>query len=55
MLRKRARRAGLSEAEACRRAGIARSTPAKWREQAPKTIRALDALEDVVAAEEAKR
>jgi predicted transcriptional regulator len=52
-LTQRARRAGLSMAEVCRRAGIAESTPSRWKAGTfEPRLSVLRKVEDVIAAEE---
>ena len=39
---------GMNTSELCREAGIARSTPDRWRKTIPKTVQVLTALEEAV-------
>ena len=41
---------GLNMTEVCRRAGVARCTPDRWRSVIPKTVRIITDMEAVVAA-----
>lgn len=44
-----AKAAGMNLTTVCKAAGIARATPDRWRQNPPKTIRALAKMQDVVA------
>lgn len=55
-MERRARAIGMSLTAVCRKAGISRATPDRWRHVTPHTIALLDKMEEVVAAEtEVKR
>lgn len=49
----RGAKVGLTLTHICRESGTARATPERWRRSAPKTIRQLVAMEQVVAKHEA--
>jgi len=54
----RAKKVGLTMTDLCRRSGVARATPDRWRSRPPKSVELVDDLEDVVLAaeqEEAQR
>jgi len=44
---------GVTVTELCRRTGIARATPDRWRKDAPLSIKLIDKLEAEVLAAEA--
>lgn len=48
----RAEKIGLNITSTCRRSGIARATPDRWRKKTPLTIELVDKLEAEVAAAE---
>lgn len=41
----RAKKAGTSISELCRRANVDRSTPQRWKDNEPKTLQILNSLE----------
>lgn len=49
-----AKAAGLSVSALCRRAGISRTTPDRWRQESPETIRLLARMEKIVQDEKDK-
>lgn len=51
-LEREALRSGLNLTALCKRAGISRATPDRWRRRLPKTIQIIDSLE--VALTQAK-
>ena len=51
----RAKKAGTSITELCRRAKVARSTPDRWRKIVPMTVVIITKLEDELADIEAAR
>ena len=54
-IEERAKRAGSSMTDLCRRNGIARSTPDRWRKAIPKTVQIVADLEEVLKEVEAGR
>lgn len=51
----RAKAAGTSLTELCRRAGVARSTPDRWRKVTPKTVEIVTELEAKLVEIETQR
>lgn len=49
-----AKAVGLSVSALCRRAGASRTTPDRWRQQAPETIRLLAKMQTIVQEEKDK-
>lgn len=52
---RRAKAAGTSLTELCRRAGVARSTPDRWRKVTPKTVQIVTDLESHLETIERER
>lgn len=52
-IEERAKAAGLTLTAICRRSGIARATPDRWRKDCPLSIKLIDRMEQEVAAQEA--
>ncbi|BCP56218.1 hypothetical protein K32_48350 [Kaistia sp. 32K] len=48
----RGKAAGLNLSDICKKAGVARATPDRWKAKAPKTIQVVDQLEAAVAKAE---
>ena len=50
-IERKARAAGLNWTEVCKRAGVSRATPDRWRIAPPKSVSLMDQLETVVDEE----